>query len=315
MDMGRRVVIALGGNAIKQPDEWGTAEEQMRNVRTACRQIARIIRRGYEVVLTHGNGPQVGNLAIQQEQAKDLVPPQPLVVLGAMTQGQIGYLFQQALRNELADLKRPVVTVVTQVLVDSEDPDFRDPHKPVGPFYEEGEARVLMEERGWVMRRVRPDAKGWRRVVPSPRPLAIIEGEAVKRMVDDGMIVIASGGGGIPVIMRDGRLEGIDAVIDKDLAGEVLAEEVGADIFLILTDVDCVRLDYGKPSERPIRRMTLEEAKRYHSEGHFPPGSMGPKVEACIRFLEHGGERAVIASLEEGFEALEGEAGTQITRG
>ncbi|MEM2127043.1 MAG: carbamate kinase [Candidatus Bathyarchaeia archaeon] len=312
--MGRRVVIALGGNAIKQPDERGTAEEQMRNVRAACRQIAGIIRRGYEVVLTHGNGPQVGNLAIQQEQARDLVPPQPLVVLGAMTQGQIGYLFQQALRNELADVKRPVVTVVTQVLVDKDDPDFRDPHKPVGPFYDEEEAKALMGERGWVMRRVRPDVKGWRRVVPSPRPLAIIEGEAVRRMVDDGMIVIASGGGGIPVIERGGRLEGIDAVIDKDLAGEILAEEVGADIFLILTDVDCVKLDYGKPSERPIRRMTLEEARRYLSEGHFPPGSMGPKVEACIRFLEHGGERAIIASLHDGLEALEGRAGTQITR-
>lgn len=312
--MGKRVVIALGGNAIKQREEKGTAEEQIRNVRGACRQIAEIIRRGYEVVLTHGNGPQVGNLAIQQELAEDVVPPQPLVILGAMTQGQIGYLFQQALRNELRDAERPIVTVVTQVLVDKEDPDFKNPHKPIGPFYEEEEARRLMEERGWVMRRVRPDLKGWRRVVPSPRPLAIIEGKAVKRMVDDGMIVIASGGGGIPVIERDGELMGIDAVIDKDLAGEILAEDVGADIFLILTDVDCVKLDYGKPSERPIKRMTLEEARRYLSEGHFPPGSMGPKVEACIRFLEHGGERAIIASLHEGLEALEGRAGTQITR-
>jgi carbamate kinase len=312
--MGRRVVIALGGNAIKQPDERGTAEEQARNVATACRQIAEIIRRGYEVVLTHGNGPQVGNLAIQQEQAKDLVPPQPLVILGAMTQGQIGYLFQQGLRNELSDPKRPIVTVVTQVLVDKDDPDFKDPHKPVGPFYDEEEARVLGEERGWVMKRVRPDIKGWRRVVPSPNPIAIIEGEAVRRMVDDGMIVIASGGGGIPVIERDGRLEGVDAVIDKDLAGEILAEEVGADTFLILTDVECVKLDYGKPSERPIYRMTVDEAKRYLSEGHFLPGSMGPKVEACIRFIEHGGERAIIASLKDGVEALEGRAGTHITR-
>lgn len=313
--MGRRVVIALGGNAIKQREERGTAEEQMRNVRTACRQIAEIIRRGYEVVLTHGNGPQVGNLAIQQEMAKEAVPPQPLVILGAMTQGQIGYLFQQALRNELADVGRPIVTVVTQVLVDREDPDFRDPHKPVGPFYDEDEARRLMMERGWVMRRVRLDIqRGWRRVVPSPRPISIIEGAAVRRMVDDGMIVIASGGGGIPVIEGDEGLEGIDAVIDKDLAGEILAEEVGADIFLILTDVDCVKLDYGKPTERPIRRMTLEMARRYLSEGQFPPGSMGPKVEACIRFIEHGGERAIIASLEDGLRALEGEAGTQITR-
>ena len=315
--MGKRVMIALGGNAIKQPDEWGTAEEQMRNVAVACRQIAEIARRGYEIVLTHGNGPQVGNLSIQQEQAQDLVPPQPLVVLGAMTQGQIGYMIQQNLRNELADDGKQVVTIVTQVVVDKDDPDFEDPHKPVGPFYPKEEAKRLEAEKGWTFRKVRPSSdRPWRRVVPSPKPLRIVEGPAIKRVVEAGMIVIASGGGGIPVIVNEeGKLEGVDAVIDKDLAGEVLAEEVEADILLILTDVDSARLDYGKPTERPIRQMTASQARAHIAEGQFPPGSMGPKVEACIRFVEHGGDRAIITSLERAAEALEGEAGTLITRG
>jgi carbamate kinase len=312
--MSRRVLIALGGNAIKQPDEWGTYEEQMRNIYNTCRQIAEIARRGYEIVITHGNGPQVGNLAIQQEQAQRLVPPQPLHVLGAMTQGQIGYMIQQALRNILGD-ERPIVTVVTQVLVDRDDPDFEDPHKPIGPFYTEEEAKKLEGEKSWRFRLVRPGAeRSWRRVVPSPQPLGIVEGTAIKKMVEAGMIVIASGGGGIPVVEEDGRLEGVDAVIDKDLAGEKLAEEVEAEILLILTDVEGAMLDYGRPRQRLLERITLEEAKRYMAEGHFPPGSMGPKVEACIRFLENGGERAIIASLNQAVEALEGRAGTQVVR-
>lgn len=313
--MGRRVLIALGGNAIKQPDEWGTYREQMRNIYNTCRQIAEIARKGFEIVITHGNGPQVGNLAIQQEQAQSLVPPQPLHVLGAMTQGQIGYMIQQALRNILGG-ERAIVTVVTQVLIDRNDPDFQDPHKPIGPFYTKDEAQRLEGEKGWRFRLVRPGAeRPWRRVVPSPQPLGIVEGEAIRKMVETGMIVIASGGGGIPVVRgEDGRLEGVDAVIDKDLAGERLAEEVDADVLLILTDVEGAMLDYGKPMQRLIEKMTPEEAKRYMAEGQFPPGSMGPKVEACIRFLEHGGERAIIASLNQALEALDGKAGTQVMR-
>ena len=314
--MEKRVVIALGGNAIKQPDEWGTAEEQMRNIRVACRQIAEIARRGYGIVLTHGNGPQVGNLSIQQDQAQHLVPPQPLVVLGAMTQGQIGYMIQQVLKNMLVDEEPHVVTVVTQVLVDGDDPDFDDPHKPVGPFYTEDEARKLEREKGWTFREVRPgDERPWRRVVPSPRPLSIIEGPALKLMVEAGMIVIASGGGGIPVVVTEkGELEGVDAVVDKDLASEVLAEEVNADILLILTDVDGVKLDYRKPTERHIRKMNASQAMAYLDEGQFPPGSMGPKVEACVKFVKGSGERAIITSLERAVEAVEGCAGTLITR-
>jgi carbamate kinase len=315
--MNKRVMIALGGNAIKQPDELGTAEEQMRNVSTACRQIAEIARRGFDIIITHGNGPQVGNLAIQQEHAQGFVPAQPLVVLGSMTQGQIGYMIQQSLKNLLGDDGREVATVVTQVLVDMDDPDFTDPHKPVGPFYTEEEAKRLEEEKGWTVRKVRPTSdRQWRRVVPSPVPLGIVEGKAIREMVDANIIVVASGGGGIPVILNDeGRLEGVDAVIDKDRAGEVLAEAVGADIFLILTDVDSVMLDYGRPTERPIERMTSEEAKTYAGEGHFLPGSMGPKVGSCIKFVEQGGERAIITSLEKAVNALEGRAGTTITRG
>ena len=313
--MDKCVMIALGGNAIKQPDERGTVEEQMRNVDVACRQIAEIAKQGYKIVITHGNGPQVGNLAIQQEQAQNIVPPQPLVVLGSMTQGQIGYMMQQSLRNLLGEDGWEVVTVVTQVLVDRDDPDFVDPNKPVGPFYTEEEAKKIGEENGWTVKHVRPSGdRQWRRVVPSPIPLGIVEGKVIKRMVDAGMIVIASGGGGIPVIKNDdGWLEGVDAVIDKDRAGSVLAKEVDADIFLVLTDVDCAKLDYGKPDERPVNKMTPAEAWKYYEEGHFLPGSMGPKVEACTRFVEDGGERSIITSLAKAVDALKGEAGTTIS--
>ncbi len=314
--MDKCVMIALGGNAIKQPDERGTVEEQMSNVAVACRQIAEIAKQGYKIVITHGNGPQVGNLAIQQEQAQDIVPPQPLVVLGSMTQGQIGYMMQQSLRNLLGEDGWEIVTVVTQVLVDRDDPDFVDPNKPVGPFYTEEEAKNIGEENGWTVKHVRPSGdRQWRRVVPSPIPLSIVEGKAIKTMVDAGMIVIASGGGGIPVIINDdGGLEGVDAVIDKDRAGSVLAKEVGSDIFLVLTDVDCAKLDYGKPDERPVERMTPAEAWKYSEEGHFLPGSMGPKVEACTQFVEDGGERSIITSLAKAVDALKGEAGTTISR-
>jgi carbamate kinase len=314
--MDKCIMIALGGNAIKQPDERGTLEEQMRNVTVACRQIAEIAKQGYKIVITHGNGPQVGNLSIQQEQAQDIVPPQPLVVLGSMTQGQIGYMMQQNLRNLLGEDGWDVVTVVTQVLVDKNDPDFVDPHKPVGPFYTEEEAKVISIEKGWTIKHVRPSGnRQWRRVVPSPIPMGIIEGKAIKKMVDAGMIVIASGGGGIPVIKNDnGTLEGVDAVIDKDRAGSVLAKEVDADIFLILTDVDCVKLDYGKPDERSLRKMTIAEARKYSEEGHFLPGSMGPKVEACIRFVEDGGESAIVTSISKAVKALHGETGTTISQ-
>jgi len=315
--MVKTIVIALGGNTIKRAEERGTAEEQFRNVRKTCKQILEIIKRGYKVVITHGNGPQAGNLLIQQEEANEIVPPQPLDVVGAMTQGQIGYMLQQTLINYLrqAGLNIPVVTVLTQVLVDKDDPDFKDPSKPVGPFYTKEEAERLAKKKSYVIKKVRPvGEKKYRRVVPSPDPIAIVENNAIKGLVDAGAIVIASGGGGIPVTISDGSLRGVEAVIDKDLAGEKLAEAVNADIFLILTDVEKVKLNYGKPNERGLDRMTLTEAKGYLKEGHFLPGSMEPKIRACVRFLESSGEKAIITSLDKATEALEGKAGTLISK-
>jgi len=315
----KRILVALGGNAIKQAHEKGTAEEQFRNVRRTCTHLIKLIKMGCELIITHGNGPQVGNLMIQQEEAIQKIPPQPLDVLGAMTQGQIGYMLQQTLQNMLKKerINKQVITVVTQVLVRKDDPDFKCPSKPVGPFYTKEEIEQLkLKERGYIVKKVKPgEGKVYRIVVPSPDPIGIIEGKAIRKMVETGMIVIACGGGGIPVILEDNELKGIEAVIDKDLASEKLAEVVGADILLILTDIDRVRLNYGKPNERPIDKMTINEAKKYLEEGHFLPGSMEPKIIACIRFIEWGGEKAIIAALDQTLEALRGEAGTLIYRG
>lgn len=312
--MSKTIVVALGGNAIKKAEEKGTFEEQLSNVKETCKHILEIIKRGYKVVITHGNGPQVGNLLIQQEEGSRLVPPQPLDVIGAMTQGQIGYMLQQTLRNYLkeAGLNIPVVTVLTQVLVDMGDVDFIDPSKPVGPFYTKEEAERLTKKKGYVIKKVRPvGEKIYRRVVASPDPIAIIEREVIKRLVNAGVIVIASGGGGVPVIMKeDGNLEGTEAVIDKDLAGEKLAEAVNANIFLILTDVEKVKLNFGKPNEKDLDQLTITEAEKYLEEGHFLPGSMKPKVIACIRFLKAGGEKAIITCLDKAVDALEGKTGT-----
>ena len=310
--MGKTIVIALGGNAIKRAEEEGTAEQQLRNVKITCKHILEIIKRGYRVVITHGNGPQVGNLLIQQEEASKLVPPQPLDILGAMTQGQIGYMLQQTLINYLKEekLNIPVATIITQVLVDKDDPDFNNPTKPVGPFYTRKEAEKLIEEKGYIIKKVKPGRKAYRRVVPSPDPIEIIEKDVIKMLVEAGFIVIASGGGGIPVIDQNGQLRGVEAVIDKDLAGERLAEIVDADIFLILTDVEKVKLNFRKPNEKDLDKLTIAEAEKYLEEGHFLPGSMEPKVKACIRFLKAGGEKAIITSLDKAVEALEGKTGT-----
>lgn len=312
------IVIALGGNAIKQFDERGTFEEQMYNINETCKHIVEIIKRGYKVVITHGNGPQVGNLLIQQEEAKNLVPPQPLDVVGAMTQGQIGYMLQQALRNNLvkAKIDIPVVTVLTQVVVDLHDPNFRNPSKPIGPFYTKEEAEELCRSKGYIIRMVNPSIqRGYRRVVPSPEPLSVVEKDIIKSLVNKGIIVIACGGGGIPVIYTDDdSLQGVEVVIDKDLASEKLAESIGADIFLILTDVEKVKLNYGKPNQKDIDKMTVKEAKKYLAQGHFWEGSMKPKIIACIRFIEAGGKKAIISSLNKAVDALEGKTGTLIIR-
>jgi carbamate kinase len=314
----KRVVVALGGNAILQRGQKGTYQEQLANVMKTSEQIAGMILSGkYQVVITHGNGPQVGAILLQNDagESKFGVPAMPMDVCGAESQGLIGYMIQQCLREIFVKNGRPdipVATIVTQVLVDKNDPAFKNPSKPVGPFYTEEEAKRLAKEKNWVV--INDAGRGWRRVVPSPDPIAIIEKEPIIQLIEAHTVPIASGGGGIPVIEEDGKLIGVEAVIDKDLAGERLAEAVDADILLILTDVNGVAINYGKPNEKWLRRMTVEEAKKYMHEGHFAKGSMGPKVQAAIRFIEWGGERAVIASLDRAVDAIEGKTGTEIAR-
>jgi carbamate kinase len=310
------VVVALGGNAILQPGQRGTFEEQMKNVHVTCEQLTHMVESGkYKVVVTHGNGPQVGNILLQNEVGKDVAAPMPLYVCGAESQGLIGYMIQQTLTNLLAKKGRgdiPVATIVTQVVVDAKDEAFTHPTKPVGPFYSAEEAQRLKTEKGYD---VREDAgRGWRRVVPSPDPVEIVEKEAIRQLVAARSIVIASGGGGIPVLRENGQLRGVDAVIDKDLAGERLAVDVGASILVILTDISQVKLHYKTPQEKGLTHITVAEAKTYHAEGHFAKGSMEPKVRAAIRFIESGGERAIITSLDKATDALDGKAGTTITR-
>ena len=308
---GKTVVVALGGNAILQPGQVGTFEEQLFNIDGAMRRIAGLVEDGWRVVLTHGNGPQVGNLLIQNALAAKTVAPMPMDVCGAESQGQIGYMAAQTLANHLRKRKLavPVVTVITQVAVDPDDKAFASPSKPVGPFYSESKARHMMLEEGLAMRE---DAgRGWRRVVPSPEPREIVELEAVRHLMDSGALVICSGGGGVPVVRGRGALSGIDAVIDKDLAAALLAKELGADALLILTDVPKVYIHYGTPQQTALDTVTADRMRAYGAAGHFKAGSMGPKVEACLRFVDAGGE-AVIASLTDVGPALAGRAGTRI---
>jgi len=309
---GKTVVAALGGNAILQPGQVGTFEEQLFNIDRAMRRIAQLVEDGWRVVLTHGNGPQVGNLLIQNALAAKTVAPMPMDVCGAESQGQIGYMLEQTLLNHFRKrrLEIPVVTVLTQVAVDPKDKAFDNPSKPVGPFYSEVEARKMMLEEGVAMRE---DAgRGWRRVVPSPLPVEIVPRKAIVDMVEDGIFVICAGGGGVPVVRaRNGALSGIDAVIDKDLAAAVLAANVGADALLILTDVPKAYIHYGSPEQTALDTVTLSEMEAYAAAGHFKAGSMGPKVNACLRFVREGGT-AIIGSLIEVVPAMAGTAGTRI---
>lgn len=306
-----KILVALGGNAILQHKEKGTAEEQFSNVRRACVHLVEIIKDGHQVVITHGNGPQVGDILLKDELARDALPPMPLDVCGAESQGMIGYMIQQRMRGELrkVGIQSSVVTVLTETLIDPNDPAFSKPTKPIGPFYTAMEATRLREEKGWVM--VNDSGRGYRRAVPSPAPHSIVQGDAIRKLVDLNVIVVAAGGGGIPVTMPDGS-KGVEAVIDKDLSASVLASVVGAEILLILTDVEKVFLDYGKPNQRPIDRMTVQECRTLLEHGEFPAGSMGPKIESAVRFLESGGSRALITSLEMAGEAIAGKAGTTI---
>lgn len=315
-------MLAIGGNALAPGHARGTLEEQQSNANRIARLVVRMMQQGWRVVLTHGNGPQVGNLALQHEggAAAAVIPAQPLFVLGAMTQGQIGHMLTVALHNAVGE-QTPVASLLTHVVVDPRDPAIARPTKPIGPFFSSDRARILAEQRGWQI--VDDAGRGFRRVVPSPQPVEILEGKAIRTLVDRGFLVVAAGGGGIPVVRRGRRLEGFDAVIDKDLTAALLATTVGASALLLLTGIDRVMLDFGTPAERPVGEMTLEEARAYLAEGQFPPGSMGPKVLGAIRFLEADGRRhgawrsAIITSARRAAAALAGTpegnpAGTRI---
>ena len=308
--MSKRIVVALGGNAILQPKQEGTAALQFQNVINTCVQLAGLIEAGHQLVITHGNGPQVGNILLQNEAAKDKIPPLPLDVCGAQTQGFIGYMIQQAMKNLLP--RRQVGTILTQVLVGADDPAFQNPTKPIGPLYGKEEADKLVAEKGYTM--VEDSGRGWRRVVPSPDPRAIVEKELIQALLDQDAIVIAAGGGGIPVVTDgQGQLRGIEAVIDKDLAGARLAQDVGAQILLILTDVEGVAVNWGQPDQRFLHQLNRQQARELLGQGQFKAGSMGPKVEAALRFIEQGGEQSIIVSLDKAAAALAGQAGTIIT--
>ena len=307
------VVIALGGNALLQRGQKGTFEEQYQNTKGTVPKIADLIEQGYKVVLTHGNGPQVGATLLRHEAAKAIVPAFPLDACGAETQGFIGYMIEQALRNELKTrgIDKYVVAVVTRVIVDKHDSAFQNPTKPIGPFYSKDEAAKLRQEKPSLV--IKEDAgRGYRRVVPSPDPKIIAERSAIKALVDAGFVVISTGGGGIPIIEENDLAVGVEAVIDKDLGGQRLATLIGANIFVILTDIDGAYINYGTPQQEMIHEITSGKLRNYLNEGHFKEGSMAPKIEAAIRFVESGGERAIIAKLESLTEALEGKTGTHI---
>jgi carbamate kinase len=308
--MTQTVVLALGGNALSRAGQSGTHEEQDANAAAMAAAICGLLDARRGVVIVHGNGPQVGALALQQEEGAALVPQQPLFVLGAMTQGQLGSLLGLALRNGCGERASKVVSLVTHVLVDPDDPGFAHPTKPIGPFFPRERARALAAGRGWV---VGEDAgRGWRRMVASPEPLAIIEADAIRSLAAAGFLVVAGGGGGVPVTLVDGGLHGVDAVIDKDLAAALLAAATGADALVLVTGVDHVALDFGTDRERPVDAMTAEEAERHLLAGQFAPGSMGPKIAAAVRFLRAGGKLAVITSPPHLAAALDGRHGTRI---
>lgn len=309
--MAEKIVIALGGNALQSGKSEATAEAQLEVVKKTCEYIADISTSGYEVGIVHGNGPQVGRILLASETAKDVTPAMPFDVCGAMSEGYIGYHLQQALKHSLKKRGKdfPVLTVVTQMVVDKEDKGFKNPTKPIGPFYTEEEAKELENTKGYSMKE---DAgRGFRRVVASPIPEEIVEIDAIKQLWPTS-IVISCGGGGIPVVKHeDGSLEGVAAVIDKDFAAELLAEEVDADVFMILTEVEKVAVNFNKPDQRDLDELTIEEANKHIADGQFAPGSMLPKVEAAMKFVQSGnGKRAIITSLDKAIDAIEGKTGT-----
>jgi len=311
----KRALIAFGGNALIQDDEFGTQEQQLQNAKYAAEMIVSLAEQGYLPIVVHGNGPQVGSVLIQQEEAALKVPPYTMDLCGAQTQGSIGYMLQRCMENmlKLKGLDLKVAMTLTEVAVDREDPAFQNPQKPVGPFYQPFRASALEQEKHWTMRE---DAgRGWRRLVPSPKPLRIVQIDAIRTLVENNFIVIAGGGGGIPVVEDDsGFLLGAEAVIDKDRTSAMLGVQLEAEAFIILTGVEKVFLDFGKPSQRPVDRMTVAEAEKHLADGQFPPGSMGPKIEAAISYVRGGGEEALITTAEALLRDPIEKVGTRIVR-
>ncbi len=312
--MTKTALVAVGGNSLIRAGEKGTIAEQLANTRRTAAAIVGLIRLGYHLVITHGNGPQVGAQLLRSERASDVAYSQTLDVCGAASQGEIGYLLAQSLRNELAaaDIHVPVASLVTQTLVSADDPAMLKPSKPIGPFYSKAVAEAKHRELGWHI--VEDAARGYRRVVPSPEPIEIVELDSIRGLMEQGALVVSIGGGGVPVVSVGGALKGIEAVIDKDRASALLAAELGVDCFLISTDTDYVYLNYRKPGQSPLKRVTAAEIKKHLAAGHFPPGNMGPKVESVLRFLESGGSEAIITSFEHLCDAVKGTAGTHIVR-
>lgn len=313
--MAKVAVVAVGGNSIIKPGQKGTMSEQWEAAKETCEHIASMIQQGYNVIITHGNGPQVGNILLRAELSSHVLPSLPLDVCGADSQGAMGYMIQQLLGNILKERKidKEVATIVTQVAVAEDDPAFKNPSKPIGPFYDKEKALKHKEEEAWDI--VEDAGRGYRRVVASPIPMEIVEEKAIKTLIDAGYILVAVGGGGIPVVKKaNGNYKGVSAVIDKDYASSLLASNIKADLFMISTAVEKVYLNYNKPDQKGLDKITLSEAKKYLSEGHFAKGSMGPKIQAIIWFLERGGQEAIVTCPEAIERALKGETGTRIVK-
>lgn len=312
--MKRKIaLIAFGGNAILPNRQRGLQSEQMKNAKKAASLMVHVVKKGYDLIIVHGNGPQVGNLLIQMEEAVTKIPPFSLEVCDAMTEGSMGFMLEKAIINELRknSVDKEVATLITQVVVDREDTAFENPTKPIGPFYSKYRAQQLAREKKWTM--IEDAGRGYRQVVPSPKPIDIVPKRVIRDLVRSGKIVIASGGGGIPVIINGhGLFEGVEAVIDKDYAASLIAREVKADLFIILTNVERVYLNFGKPDEEPIDAMTVKQAEEYLSQGQFPPGSMGPKIQAAIEYIKGAGKETLITSANQLKAALINRSGTKI---
>ncbi len=310
--MSRTALIAVGGNSLIRAGEKGTIVEQLENTRRTAEAIVGLVRRGYQLVITHGNGPQVGAQLLRSERASDVVYSQTLDVCGACSQGEIGYLLAQSLENELAaaGIDMPVASLVTQVLVSADDPAMQHPSKPIGPFYSRADAEEKKRLLGWQI--VEDAARGYRRVVPSPNPLEILELDVIRSLVSRGVLVVSTGGGGIPVMLVKGRLQGVEAVIDKDRASALLATQLGVELFVVTTDTDYVYLNYKNPGQTALTHVTASRLEEHYRAGHFPPGNMGPKIESVLRFLRNGGREVVITSHEHLLDAVTGGAGTHV---